>query len=200
MRGAGAAGLRGSVRISFGGSDRDCSTVTNRGHCRRRTKQRMNKLRRITASPDTAVKAEERGTMMTPEERFESFGDFDPDEFSAEASERWGSTNAYTVSARRTNAYTPADWKQQRSEADDLDQRFLALMDTGIAVDSETAATLVDAHRGHVTKWFYECTPEIHAGLGAMYGFDERFRTNINETGEGLAEYLSAAIEARYAG
>ena len=32
-----------------------------------------------------------------------------------------------------------------------------------------------------------------------MYVADERFRTNINKAGDGLAEYQSAAIAARYA-
>ena len=60
------------------------------------------------------------------------------------------------------------------------------------------AAALVDAHRAQITKLFYDCTPEIHAGLGAMYVADERFRSNINKSRDGLAEYLSTAIEARY--
>ena len=73
-------------------------------------------------------------------------------------------------------------------------------METGARADSAEAAASVDAHRAHITKWFYDCTPEIHAGLGTMYVADERFRTNINKAGDGLAEYQSAAIAARYAG
>lgn len=137
---------------------------------------------------------------MTPEERREAFGSFDPDRFAAEAPERWGSIDPYTESARRTSAYTAEDRHRQRPVAHDLDERFLSLVGTGIAADSEEAASLVDARRDHITRCFYEGTPEIHAGLGTMYASDERFRININEAGEGLAGYLSAAIAARYTG
>ena len=57
---------------------------------------------------------------------------------------------------------------------------------------------MVDAHRALITEWFYNCTREIHDGLGQLYISDARLTTNINESGEGLAEYLSAAIAARY--
>ncbi|MEN8234367.1 MAG: TipAS antibiotic-recognition domain-containing protein [Actinomycetota bacterium] len=52
----------------------------------------------------------------------------------------------------------------------------------------------------HISELFYECTPEIHAGLGAIHAADGRFRSNIDKAGEGLAEYLSATIAARYTG
>lgn len=124
--------------------------------------------------------------------------DFDPEAYADEARERWGETDAYAESARRTGSYTPDDWQQVSSEANDVNQALLALMDAGIPADSADAAALVDAHRAHITKWFYTCSPEIHAGLGAMYVADERFRSYINRAANGLAEYLSAAIAARY--
>ncbi len=116
------------------------------------------------------------------------FRDFDSDDFAVEARERWGSTDAFAESTRRTDAHTSEDWKRQRSESDDLSQRFLALLDTGVAAESEEVAVLVDAHRGHISNCFYECTPKIHASLGAVYTDDERFRANINNEGERLAD------------
>lgn len=174
-------------------------TIEALGTARRRIDDQLAKLHRIAAGLDAAIEAETKGTRMTPEERLEAFGDFDPDEFADEARERWGDSDAYRESVRRTSAYTPADWKRQRAETDEIYQALLTLMAADTPEDSPEAAALVDAHRGQITKWFYDCTPEIHAGLGAMYVADERFRTNINTSGDGLAEYLSAAIEARYA-
>lgn len=169
------------------------------GQARRRVEGRLARLTRIAASLDAALQSEMKGTPMTPEEKLEAFGDFDPEEFADEAADRWGGTDAYEESARRTAAYTSADWKRQADETDEIYQELLALMAGGISADSPEAAALVDAHRESITKWFYECTPEIHTGLGAMYVADERFRSSINVSGDGLAEYLSAAIESRYA-
>jgi len=179
--------------------DKPSDSVEALATARHRIDDQLEKLRRIAASLDAAIDAETKGTRMTPEEKLEAFGEFDPDEFADEAEERWGGTDAFAESARRTAAYTPADWKRQRAETDAIYQELLALLANGIPADSPAAAALVDAHRASITKWFYDCTPEIHAGLGAMYVADERFRSNINASGDGLAEYLSAAIEARYA-
>jgi len=57
---------------------------------------------------------------------------------------------------------------------------------------------LAEEHRAHITKWFYDCTPEIHAGLGSMYVTDSRFKDNIDKAGDGLAQYLSDAIAANH--
>ena len=57
---------------------------------------------------------------------------------------------------------------------------------------------MVETHREHISRWFYDCSPEIHAGLGQMYIADQRFADNIDKSGEGLSAYLSAVIAAAY--
>ena len=120
---------------------------------------------------------------MTNEEMLDVFGDFDPAEHAAEAEERWGGTDAYRESVTRTAAYTKDDWTTISREADAINAGFLELMAAGDPADGEAAAALVDRHRAHITKWFYECTPEIHRGLGEMYSADPRFRKNIDKAG-----------------
>lgn len=178
--------------------DERSSTVETLRHARRRVDVQLGRLERIAATLDAAIESERKGTIMTPEEKLRAFGDFDPEVHADEVKERWGNTDAYVESARRTGSYTPDDWQQLSSEADDVNAALLGLIDAGIPAHSAHAAALVDAHRAHITKWFYACSPEIHAGLGQMYVADERFRTAIDKAGEGLAEYLSAAIAARY--
>jgi DNA-binding transcriptional MerR regulator len=180
--------------------DGPADAVASLEQARHRIDQQIGRLQSIAESLDAAIRAETKGARMTPEERLQAFGDFDPDECVEEAEQWWGDTDAFAESARRTASYTVDDWRRLSAEADDVNQGFLRLMAAGTPADSAEAGTLVDAHRAHITKWFYECTPEIHAGLGAMYVADERFRTNINKAGNGLAEFQSAAIAARYAG
>lgn len=178
--------------------DEPASTIEALRNARERIDQRLLRLHRIAAGLDAAIDAESRGTTMTPEEKLRVFGDFDPDEYAEEVEERWGGTDAYAESVRRANSYTAEDWKRHQAEADAINQGLLALMAEGVAPDSDRAVALVDEHRDLITRWFYDCTPEIHAGLGAMYVADERFRANIDKAGEGLARYLSDAIAARY--
>jgi len=166
---------------------------------RRRVDRRIRRLEVIRASLDRAMDDETRGSTMTPEEKLSVFGDFDPDDYAEEVKERWGDTQAYAESARRAVRYTAADWESIKAQAADIDSQFIALMDAGVPPASEAAASVVEEHRLHISRWFYECTPEIHTGLGQMYVADHRFTTNIDKAGEGLAAYMSAAIAAAYA-
>lgn len=146
-----------------------------------------------------AIRAEETGMKLTNEEMLEVFGEFDPREYQAEARERWGSTDAYHQSAQRTARYTKADWEQIGAEADEINQRFLALLAAKEPPESEQAMDLAEAHRAHISKWFYDCPIEMHAGLGQMYVADERFTKNIDKAGDGLAQYMAEAIAANAA-
>ena len=72
-------------------------------------------------------------------------------------------------------------------------------MAAGEAADSAAAMDIAEEHRAHITKWYYDCSKTIHAGLGDMYLADVRFKENIDRSGEGLAEYMAAAIAANAA-
>jgi DNA-binding transcriptional MerR regulator len=146
-----------------------------------------------------ALAADEEGNEMSKDDMLGVFGDFDPAEYAAEAEGRWGDTDAYRESARRTASYSKADWEQMQAESDEVDRAFVGLMEEGVGPDSEEAMDLAERHRSHITKWFYECTPEIHAGLGRMYTADPRFREHYEQIAEGLAGYLAAAIAANAA-
>jgi len=145
---------------------------------------------------DRAIAAERTGVTMTNEEMLEVFGDFDPAQYEEETKERWGDTDAYRESARRVSRYTKDDWKAMQADADAINQDFLKLMAAGIPAGDPAAMDLAERHRLHITKWFYDCTKEIHSGLGQMYLADVRFKENIDKAGEGLAEFLSSAIAA----
>ena len=148
---------------------------------------------------DRAVAAERTGVKMSSEEMLGVFGDFDPAEYEEEAKQRWGETDAYQQSARRTARYTKDDWAALGAEADEINRALLALMNAGTPADDPAAMDVAEQHRAHISRWFYDCPVEMHAGLGQMYAADSRFTENIDKAGEGLAEYMSAAIAANAA-
>ena len=59
-------------------------------------------------------------------------------------------------------------------------------MDAGIPATSPEAKAVAERHRRHISTWFYPCSPEIHAGLGAMYVADARFTKNLDRGRAGL--------------
>jgi hypothetical protein len=119
--------------------------------------------------------------------------------FAAEAAQRWGHTAAFKQSATRTAHYNEEDWNQVAAEADEINQALLALMADGEPAAGVAAMDLAERHRAHISTWFYDCSRQMHAALGEMCVADPRFAGNIDQAGEGLAAYLSAAIAANAA-
>lgn len=112
--------------------------------------------------------------------------------YAAEAKERWGNTDAFQESEKRTATYDSAQWKNIQDEQADIFSAFAAIRT--MPPDSERAAQLVERWQAHITRYFYPCTNEILAGLGLMYQEDERFSQNIDRHGTGTAAYMTAAI------
>ncbi len=70
----------------------------------------------------------------------------------------------------------------------------------GGPADGAAARVLAEAHRAHISRWFFECTPEIHRGLAVTYVTDPRFTQSYDEEAPWLATFVREAIEALYAG
>jgi MerR family transcriptional regulator, thiopeptide resistance regulator len=160
---------------------------------------KADRLLDLVDAVDRAITAEEIGMNLTKEEMLEVFGDHDPTEHQKEAKERWGDTDAYKESARRTARYTKDDWLAIQAEGAEVNAAFITLMEAGTPADSDEAMQVAERHRAYLSKWFYEVTPEIHAGLGVMYVADPRFTENIDRAAPGLARYMSEAIAANSA-
>jgi len=129
------------------------------------------------------------------------FGAFDMKEFenhrkkyAAETKEKYGNTKAYSQSAERTSRYTSEDWKRIKGEADVIYRRLNALSSKN--PNDPDVQEAVDAWRNHLDKYYYDCTDEIFEGLAQTYANDPRFMKNIDKYGEGLALFMSKAMQA----
>jgi DNA-binding transcriptional MerR regulator len=140
------------------------------------------------------------GINLNPQEIFEVFGDRDPTEHAEEARERWGDTDAYGESHRRTSSYTKDDWLRLGEESAAIESELAACMDAGEPADSERAKAAAEAHRQHIDRCFYPCSYETQAGLADMYVADPRFAAHYEEAHAGLAAYLRDAIIANAVG
>ncbi|MGW2178536.1 MerR family transcriptional regulator [Streptomyces sp. NPDC001732] len=157
---------------------------------------RIAELRKMADAVEKAMEARKMGINLTPEEKFEVFGDKDPEAHAEEAERRWGGTDTYAESQRRAASYSKDDWKRMQAEVAEWGAAYGALMASGEPATGERAMELAEAHRLHIGRWFYECTPEVHRGLGEMYVSDPRFREFYESMGPGLAEHLRDAIDA----
>ena len=158
--------------------------------------ERIERLQKMVAAIDHEMEATEMDIKLTPEERLEVFGDFESEEYAEEAEQRWDDTDAYRQSQRRVSNYTKEDWLKIKAEQDEVEANLAALFRSGAAPNSGEAMAAVEAHRQHISRWYYDCGYGIHHGLGEMYVSDERFRANYDALAPGLSEFIRDAIHA----
>jgi DNA-binding transcriptional MerR regulator len=156
----------------------------------------IDDLRAMVAAIEKTMEARKLGISLTPEEIFEVFGENDPRQYADEVEQRWGRTDAYQESQRRTAQYTKDDWKRIQAEAAANVQRFASLFRTGAAASSTEAMDAAEEHRQHITRWFYDVPYPMHRGLGDLYVSDERFTANYDSAAPGLAQFVRDAIHA----
>jgi MerR family transcriptional regulator, thiopeptide resistance regulator len=162
-------------------------------------RDRLDRTQQMVAAVEKEMEARAMGMSLTPEEKFEVFGEFDPDQYEEEVQERWGETDAYAQSKRRTSSYTKEDWVRIKQEGEDVEARFAAALQAGVPADSEQAMDIAEEHRQQISRNFYDCPPDMHAGLGQMYVQDERFAAHYEQRAAGLAQYVSTAVQANAA-
>jgi DNA-binding transcriptional MerR regulator len=159
---------------------------------------KRGRLDAMLAAVDAALEVLEKGKQtMTPEDFKTMFDGFDPAEYEDEARERWGKTDAYQESARRTRQYGKAEWEAIKNESEAIYARLGQLMRQGAAASDPAVQAAVEDHRLHIDRWFYPCSRRMHQGLGEMYVADPRFTANLDKkAGEGFARFLRDAIAA----
>lgn len=175
--------------------DEDAGSHLRRQH--RLLREQIARRQDMLAAIEKELEARTMGISLTPEEQLEIFGtDKVGGEWAEEAERRWGDTDAWRQSQRRTAAYTKQDWIEIQAEAAGINQEFLAAMQAGVPAGSQQAMDLAERHRQHISRWFYDCGRGLHRGLAGLYLADERFAKNYDDMAPGLAQYVHDATLA----
>lgn len=176
------------------GHDRRAALLRQRDMLRRR----VDDLHRVQRLVERTLTTLEGATTMSETDMFDGLGTRERNEaeHGEEVRERWGDTDAYHESARRTARYTEQDWAAIKAESESIEVTLADLLGAGVPADDPQAMDAAEAHRAHIDRWFYPCSHEMHAGLGEMYVADGRFAAHYDQRREGLAAYLRDAILA----
>src|SRR5664279_1073009 len=137
-------------------------------HLRRQRELLTNRMARLTAmvaAVEKELEAYTMGIQLTPEEKFEIFGPNYSEDHETEAEQRWGDTDAWAQSQRRTSKLTKQQWTEIKETGDDLNRRLAAAMQGGAAPDSTEAMDLAEEHRRAI-ETFYDCPHGMHRGPG----------------------------------
>ncbi|RWZ52389.1 MerR family transcriptional regulator [Halobacillus fulvus] len=154
------------------------------------------RLERILSSLETTLDSMNGGRVMSDQERLGAFDNRELEEhrqkYEEEVKERWGETDAYKESLKKTSRYSEEDWEAIHKEASAVDSKLADLMDKG--PDDPEVQRLIDQKRQHITDYYYTCTPEIFRGLADLYVDDPCFTKNIEKVKRGYASFLREAM------
>lgn len=180
----------------------DDPTVEPVEHLRRQhalMSAQLARMQRIVLALTKAMEAREMGIKLDPHEMVGVFGEHDPTEHAAEAEARWGETDAYRESTRRTSSFTKAGWLRIKEEAAGIDAAYVDALRSGEPANERVGRAAAEAHRMHIDTWFYPCGRQVHCGLAEMYLADPRFTARYERLAPGLAQYVHDAILANAA-
>ena len=164
---------------------------------RERVMARLGEMRDLVVAIDNALEKEMNNQPMTDHDMRELFGD-GFDDYQAEAEAKWGETDAWQESQRRTATYTKAEWVQIKAEGEAVEKALSDAFREGRPPNSVEAMDAAEQHRLQVNRWFYDCPPEFHRNLGDLYVSDPRYVATYDEAFglPGLAQFCREAIHA----
>jgi len=128
------------------------------------------------------------------------FEGFDPAQYEDEARERWGTTDAYQESSRRTRKYADEDWRRIKQESNAIIDDAAALLHANVKPQDPQAMDIAERYRLWIERWFYPCSSSMHAKLADLYDGDPRFAQNFDKKAPGLAAFVAAAVRSNASG
>lgn len=69
-------------------------------------------------------------------------------------------------------------------------------MRAGEPATGTVAMDLAEAHRQHLSRWFYDCDHQMHRGLAELYVSDPRYIAEYDKIEPGFSGYVHDAILA----
>ena len=158
--------------------------------------ERAGRLEAAVRAVDAHIASLKEGKPVSVETMMRNFEDLQNPEHAAEARERWGHTDAYKESARRTKSYGPKQWAEMKAESERIESDWVAQLEGGVSPDDPRAVAVAERARLHIDRWFYPCSTDMHVALAEMYEADARFKAHYESRREGLAAFVAASIRA----
>ncbi|WUW19520.1 MerR family transcriptional regulator [Streptomyces sp. NBC_01463] len=170
---------------------------------RRQLSEEVARLQRLAEVAERAIEVQQTGVPLTPQERFEVFGEVTFDlSYATEAELKWADTPGQREAMTRAAGHTKEDWRQLMGEAAAWRAELLAAFDEGEPSDGERAMDLAEEHRLHISRWFTSCPPGMHRRIADDFAADPRAFALVVPAPQqrpGLAAYACKAVHANAA-
>ncbi|MEE1671984.1 MerR family transcriptional regulator [Streptomyces sp. NPDC003631] len=169
----------------------------------RQLSEEIARLQRLAEVAQRAIQVQQTGVALTPQERFEVFGEVTFDlSYATEAELKWADSDGQREAMARAAAHTKQDWRHLMNEAAAWRAELLAAFDEQEPGEGERAMDLAEEHRLHISRWFTSCPPDMHQRIADDFTADPRAFALVvppSQQRPGLAAYLRQAIHANAA-
>ena len=128
---------------------------------------------------------------MSTKEKFKGFTYQENDKYKQEAIEKYGK-EVIEASIEKQKG-------KEQELTDGFNKIFFAFADNLVAnipAENEQNIALAKKLQDHICKYSFDCTNEIFSAIGYGYAKNEEFKKNIDQFGEGTAQYVCDAIQA----
>jgi DNA-binding transcriptional MerR regulator len=184
-------------------NDPDTDTEAHLKRQRELLTERIEQLQRMVASVDRVMEAKAMGKALTPEEKFEVFGEFtEPDGYAEQAAQWWGHTPEWQAGQANLGSLSKQDWIEVEAVRQDWVRRLTAVLDSGVSADSVAAMDLAEEHRALLSRFMGECRFEMHRNVAERYVTEPvQFSFLVREPDQrsGMAEFIRDAVVANSA-
>lgn len=158
---------------------------------RKMLEEKRKSVEKMIETLDKTLKYRKGEIHMTKEERFEGII-FRDNPYEQEARERWGDK---LVEEANKNLDSKSQ-EEQKHLAEKWEMYFRKLAELrGRSPDAAEVQEVIKEWYDFLNENFTRYSLEAFAGLGQLYVSDERFTKNIDQYGEGLAQFMSEAMQ-----
>ncbi len=154
--------------------------------------EKRNRLDKMLVTIERTIKHTKGEIHMSNKEKFEGF-DFSKNPYEQEARERWGD-EAVNRANQNINGLLKEQQEEIQKKCEDIYRELASLRHESPTNDDAQVA---------IKKWydllnnnFGNYSYDAFKGLGQLYVADERFTKNIDQYGEGLAQFMCDAMGA----
>lgn len=163
---------------------------------RRLLELKMERLSTLMGTIDRTIRnLNGEGYMLSDKDLYEGFDDETIKRYERESKANWGGTDAYEQSRRRVKAMSKEQWQAVKARGEEITLAFAELYKAGKIPEGPEAMEACRCWAEHL-KAFYDPTPEMIEGLGAMYADHPEFRATYEKFAPGLADWLKPAMAA----
>ena len=150
----------------------------------------LEEQRQLILKEENTIKSHKGERNMSIEEKFSGFKLEDVKKYEQSAKEKYGEEVIEEAKER------------QKGKEDIVNEKFNSVFrelaeckKLGLEHFDEKVQNQVDRLYSHLREYGFDCTIEVFSYIGKGYSANPEFKNNIDKFGEGVAEYISEAIE-----